>query len=109
MQSVSYTTPIPNPRKIICCVGKSGPIATFHLIFLGGWVGLGLGEFVGFIVIFTCFPTQLNLVYRYIYPIVHHEWDTVPVRTAVAMLEVYIPYCAPQMGYCTGQDGSCNA
>ena len=41
------------------------PNATFHLIFLGlGWPWVG--EFVGFIlvVIFTCFPTQHNLVNR---------------------------------------------
>ena len=35
----------------------------FNLIFLGlGWPWVG--EFVGFIIIFTCFPTQQNLVYR---------------------------------------------
>ena len=44
-------------------VGKSGPNATFNLIFLGlGWPWVG--EFDGFIVIFVCFPTQQNLVYR---------------------------------------------
>ena len=43
-------------------MGKSGPIATFNLIFLGlGW--LWVGEFVGFIIILICFPTQDNLVY----------------------------------------------
>ena len=42
-------------------MGKSGPNATFNLFFLGlGWPWGR--EFVGFI-IFTCFPTQHNLVY----------------------------------------------
>ena len=51
-----------NPRKIIF-VGNSGPSATFNLFFL--WFGwLWVGEFVGFMIIFTCFPTQQNLVYR---------------------------------------------
>ena len=36
---------------------KSGPNASFRLFFLGlGWPWAG--EFVGFIMIFTCFPTQ---------------------------------------------------
>ena len=44
-------------------MGKSGPNAAFNLIFPGlGWPWVG--EFVGFIVIFICFPTQQNLVYR---------------------------------------------
>ena len=51
-----------NPRKKIA-VGKSGPNATFCLVFLG-WVGLGLGSFVGFITMVICFPTQQNLVNR---------------------------------------------
>ena len=43
-------------------MGKSGPNATFNLIFLGlGWPWVG--EFVAFIIIFTRFPTQQNLVY----------------------------------------------
>ena len=38
-------------------VGKSGPIATFSLIFLGlGWPWVG--GFVGLIIIFMCFPIQ---------------------------------------------------
>ena len=52
-------------------MGKSGPIVTFVLIFLGlGWPWVG--EFVGFIIVFTryhiCFPKQHNLVNRK-YPI----------------------------------------
>ena len=51
----------PNPHEKIFAVGKSGPIATFNLFFLGlGWPWVG--EFVGFIIILTCFPTQQNLV-----------------------------------------------
>ena len=42
----------PNPRKIICCGKKVGPIATFNLFFLGlGWPWVG--EFVGFTIRFT--------------------------------------------------------
>ena len=43
-------------------MGKSGPNATFNLIFLGlGWPWVG--EFDGFITITSiCFPTQQNLV-----------------------------------------------
>ena len=42
---------------------KSGLSATFDLIFLGlGWPWVV--EFVGFIVIFICFPTQQSLVHR---------------------------------------------
>ena len=44
-------------------MGKSGPNAIFNLIFLGlGWPWVV--EFVGFIIIFICFPTQQNLVNR---------------------------------------------
>ena len=47
-----------NHEKIFA-MGKSGPHATFNLFFLGlGWPWVG--EFVGFIIIFTCFPTQHN-------------------------------------------------
>ena len=47
--------------KSICCGEKSGPNATFNLFFLGsGWPWVG--EFVGFILVFICFPTQQNLV-----------------------------------------------
>ena len=40
LQSVSYIKPVPTHEKIFA-VGKSGPNATFNLLFLG-WVGLGL-------------------------------------------------------------------
>ena len=40
--SYRYIKSIPTHEKI-CAVGKSGPNATFNLIFLG-WVGLGLGS-----------------------------------------------------------------
>ena len=51
-----------NPRKSVFAVEKNGPNTTFSLIFLGlswPWVG----EFVGFIITFTCFPAQHSLVY----------------------------------------------
>ena len=59
---LSHIKSIPTHEKIVA-VGKSGPNATSNLIFLGlGWPWVG--EFVGFMIIFTCFPTQQNLVYR---------------------------------------------
>ena len=59
LQSVSCVKPIPTHEKILA-VGKSGPIATFNPNFLGlGWPWVG--EFVGFMIMFTCFPTQHNL------------------------------------------------
>ena len=62
LYSVSYIKPILTHEKLFA-VGKNGPNATFNLIFIGldwPWVG----EFDGFIIIFTCFPTQQNLVNR---------------------------------------------
>ena len=51
-----------NPLKNYL-LGKSGPNATFDLNFLGlGWPWVG--EFVGFMIIFTCFPSQQKLVNR---------------------------------------------
>ena len=44
-------------------MGKSGPNATFNLFCLGlGWPWVG--EFVGFIIFFICFPAQQNLISR---------------------------------------------
>ena len=49
--SVSYIKPIPTHGKMFA-VGKSGPNATFKLIFLGlGWPSVG--ELVGLIIILT--------------------------------------------------------
>ena len=62
LYSVSYIKSIPAHEKIFA-VGKSCPISTLNLIFLGlgcAWVG----EFVGFRIIFTCFPHKQNLVNR---------------------------------------------
>ena len=62
LQSVSYTKPI-STHETIFAVGKSGPNATFNLIFLGlGWPRVG--GFVGLIIMFRCFPNQQNLVNR---------------------------------------------
>ena len=62
LQSVSQIKQIPTHEKVFA-VGKRGLNATFNLIFLGlGWPWVG--KFVGFIIIFTCFPTQENLVNR---------------------------------------------
>ena len=61
LQSVSYLKSIQTHEKLFAA-GKSGPNATFNLIFLGlGW--RWVGEFVGFIIIFTCFlnPTQFGI------------------------------------------------
>ena len=50
---------IPTHENIFA-VGKKWPNVTFSLFFLGlGWPWVG--EFVGFIIILTCFPTQQNL------------------------------------------------
>ena len=52
-----------NPNPNTCCREKSGPNSTLNLFFLGlGWPWVG--EFVGVIIIFICFPTQHILVYR---------------------------------------------
>ena len=60
--SVSDVKPILTHEKL-SSLGKSGPNGTFNLIFLGlGWPWVG--EFVGFILISICFPTQPNLVHR---------------------------------------------
>ena len=60
LQSVSYIKPIPTHERLFT-VGKSGPNATFKPFFSGlGWPWVG--ECVGFILIFTCFPTPQNLV-----------------------------------------------
>ena len=60
--SVSYIKSIPTHEKIFA-VGRSGPNATFNFFVLGlGWPWVG--KFVGFILIFTCFPTQYNMVNR---------------------------------------------
>ena len=48
LQSFSYIKPIPTHEKMFA-VGKSGPNATFNLIFLG-LGGPWVGEFVGFII-----------------------------------------------------------
>ena len=61
--SVSWMKSIPTHEKLFA-VGKSGQNATLiNLIFVGlGWSWVG--EFVGFIIIFACFPTQRSLVNR---------------------------------------------
>ena len=49
--SASYRKPIPTHEKLFA-EGKTASNATFNLIFLGlGWPWVG--EFVGFIIIFT--------------------------------------------------------
>ena len=60
LKSVSYRIkPIPTHGKMFA-VGKSDPNATFNLFFLGlGWAWVG--GFVGFMIIFSCFPTQQDL------------------------------------------------
>ena len=53
LKSASYIESIPTHEKLFA-VGKSGPNATSNLIFLGlGWPWVG--EFVGLIIILTCF------------------------------------------------------
>ena len=62
---VSYIKPIPTHEKIFA-VGKKKkwPECLVLSYFFLGWVGLGLGSFVGFTIRFTCFPTQQSLVNR---------------------------------------------
>ena len=65
LHSVSYIQPIATHEKLFA-VGKSGPNATFNLIFLGlGWPWVG--EFVGFMIIFICFPIQKNTLILVVY------------------------------------------
>ena len=55
LQSVSYMKSIPTHEKLFA-EGKSGPNATFNLVFLGlGWPWVG--EFDGFIIMF---PTEFG-------------------------------------------------
>ena len=57
-----YVKSIPTHEKLIA-VGKRGPNASSNQFFLGlGWSWVG--EFVVFILICICFPTQQNLVNR---------------------------------------------
>ena len=64
LQSVSYIKPIMTHENLFA-VGKSGPNATFNLpIFFWGLGWPWVGDVDGFILIFICFPTQHNLVYR---------------------------------------------
>ena len=55
-----YIRSIPTHEKLYS-VGRCGPNTTFKSRFFLGWVGLGFGKFFGFIMVFTCFPTQQNL------------------------------------------------
>ena len=58
LQSVSYLKSIQTHEKLFAA-GKSGPNATFNLIFLGlGWPWVG--EFVGFMIIFLYLGTFLT-------------------------------------------------
>ena len=80
LYSVSYIKSIPTHEKLFA-IGKSGPIATFNLLFLElGWPWVG--EFVGFVLKFKCFPTQHKLVYR------KHRYATVTVVVAVIVFVV---------------------
>ena len=58
LQSVSYIKSILNQRKNICCGKKKWPEMLLSACF---FLGLGwpwVGEFVGFMMTFICFPTQ---------------------------------------------------
>ena len=64
LQSVSYIKPILTHEKIFA-VGKSGPNATFSLIFLRlGWPWVG--EFDGFIIICICIIVIFSSVFELI-------------------------------------------
>ena len=50
----------PNPRKIILLWEQAAQMPLLTLIFLGlGWPWV-VGEFVGFIILFLCFPTPTD-------------------------------------------------
>lgn len=59
-------------KKTFCCGKKVAQNASFNhiLLVLGRPWG---GEFVGFAIIFICFPTQHNLVYRK-HPTIANQW-----------------------------------
>ena len=60
--SVFNIKSIPAHKKTFA-VGENGPNVILNLLILGlGWPRVG--EFVGFVIIFVCFPTQQNLVNR---------------------------------------------
>ena len=79
----------PNRRKVIYRGKKVTQNATFTLFFLGlGWPWVG--EFVGFIIILRCFPTQQNLVYNIANTQGQFEglgtrWDQIGVRSGCPM------------------------
>ena len=51
-------------KKKIAVGKKVAQMPTFNLILLGFGLALGCGEFVGFMIIFICFPTQQILINR---------------------------------------------
>ena len=55
--------PIPTRDKLFA-VGKRRPKCHFFTFFFGGLGWPWVGEFVGFMIMFLCFPTQQNLVNR---------------------------------------------
>ena len=98
--SVSYIKSIPTHEILFAeGGGKGGPSATFNLFF--SWVGLGwpwVGEFVGFVVMFICFPTHHNLVNR-IHP------NTLGLGFAVRHQQVGLVTVAVLEGVHVGDDG----
>ena len=69
-----YIKLIPTNELLFCCKGKSGPNATFNLIFPElGWPWVG--ELVSFIilVIFVCFPAPQFLKSRTPYLVLYAE------------------------------------
>ena len=58
-----YIKSIPTHGKLYA-VGKKWPKCYFHNLFFLGLLWPWVGQFVGFIIILTCFPTQHNLVNR---------------------------------------------
>ena len=73
--------------------------ATFNLFFLGldwPWVG----EFVGFILIFTCFPTQQHLVNRK--HSIHAQSST---TLAENIITIWFSHYRPKWCYITGRSG----
>ena len=57
--SVSYIKSTPTHEQNILLWEEVVRMPLITIFFLG-WVGLGFGEFVGFIIMFTCFPTEFG-------------------------------------------------
>ena len=94
LDSFLYQTD-PNARKVNCCGKKVAQMSLLTHFFLG-WVGLGVGEFVGFIILHICCLTQQNLVNRKprnVFPSVHTACLVLVITYCVACCPVAAARC----------------